>query len=234
MHSLLDEILPRVSKPARYTGGEYNAVLKDHGSVEVKIALAFPDVYDIGMSNLGLRILYHVMNKRSDTAAERVFTPWTDMEAEMRQHNLPLFALESRVPVKDFDIIGFSLGYELTYTNVLNMLDLAGIPTLAADRDDSYPLVIAGGCCAFNPEPMTDFIDAFVIGEGEEVVHEFIDAFKSHRSEGKQNLLHALAQIPGVYVPSLYEVSYNPDGTVNEIHPTSPDVPQTVTKRVMW
>jgi radical SAM family uncharacterized protein/radical SAM-linked protein len=231
-------------------GGEYNAVRKDHQSVEVKFALAFPDAYEIGMSNLGVRILYHTLNKRDDTVAERVFAPWTDMEAEMRQRKLPLFALESKTPVKDFDILGFSLGYELSFTNVLNMLDLADIPVRASERAEGHPLIIAGGCCVFNPEPMTDFIDAFVVGEGEEVVHEFIDAFKAHRDEGKERLLLALAQIPGVYVPSLYEVSYNTDGTVNAVRPSesgSADpscvsvvdvweggVPRTVTKRVMW
>lgn len=233
MYKLFDQILPRVTKPARYTGGEYNAVLKDHAGTEVKFALAFPDTYEIGMSNLGVRILYHILNKRSDTLAERVFAPWVDMESEMRQHGLPLSALESRTPVKDFDIIGFSLGYELSYTNVLNMLDLAGLPVLAAERGDDTPLVIAGGCCAFNPEPMTPFIDAFVIGEGEEVIHEFIDAFKAHRSEGKTSLLRELARIPGVYVPSLYEVTYNPDGTINEIRPTEEGVPPTITKRLV-
>ena len=234
MQDFLNDILPRVTKPARYTGGEYNAVLKDHQSVDVKFALAFPDAYEIGMSNLGVRILYHILNKREDTVAERVFAPWTDMEAEMRNCKLPLFGLESKTPVKDFDIIGFSLGYELSYTNVLNMLDLSGIPVLAADRDESHPLVIAGGCCTFNPEPMTDFIDAFVIGEGEEVIHEIVDTFKKHRGEGRERLLRALAHLEGVYVPSLYEVSYNADGTVNEVLPIDSDVPKTVTKRLMW
>ena len=209
----LDDILPKVTKPARYTGGEYNAVHKDHADVQVKFALAFPDTYEIGMSNLGIRILYHILNKRSDTVAERVFAPWTDMEAEMRAHEIPLYALESGTPIRDFDIIGFSLGYELTYTNVLNMLDLAGIPVLASERGEDDPLIIAGGCCTVNPEPMADFIDAFVIGEGEEVVHEIVDAFKAHlpaealakegRAEGKESLLGKLAEVPGVYVPSL-------------------------------
>ena len=199
----LDDILPRVAKPARYTGGEYNAVHKDHADVDVKFALAFPDTYEIGMSNLGIRILYHILNRRSDTVAERVFAPWTDMEAEMRDQAIPLFALESGLPVREFDIIGFSLGYELSYTNVLNMLDLAGITVVASERGDSDPLIIAGGCCTVNPEPMADFIDAFVIGEGEDVIHELIDAVKAHRSEGKAALLRSLSQIPGVYVPSL-------------------------------
>lgn len=232
-HSALDEVLPRVTKPARYTGGEYNAVHKDHACVDVRFALAFPDAYEIGMSNLGLRILYEILNRRDDTVAERVFAPWVDMEDEMRRAGLPLFALESGVPVRDFDILGFSLGYELTYTNVLNMLDLAGIPVLASERGDDDPLVIAGGCCAFNPEPMDDFIDAFVIGEGEEVVHEVVDAFKRRRADGRPALLRELAAIEGVYVPSLYDVSYNPDGTVKEIRPKSPGIRPTIKKRVI-
>jgi len=203
MHQVLDDILPCVTKPARYIGGEFNAVTKDHRDVDVRFALAFPDTYEIGMSNLGLRILYHILNRRSDTAAERVFAPWVDMEAEMRRHRLPLFALESRTPIKEFDIIGFSLGYELTYTNVVNMLDLSGIPVLARERGEDCPLVIAGGCCTFNPEPMADFVDAFVIGEGEDVVHEIVETFKQHRADGRVALLRRLAAVPGVYVPSL-------------------------------
>ena len=230
----MDEILPRVTKPARYTGGEFNAVLKDRADVDVRFALAFPDTYEIGMSNLGLRIIYHVLNRRSDTAAERVFAPWVDMEAEMRRHELPLFALESRTPVREFDIIGFSLGYELTYTNVLNMLDLAGVPVLASERGDDCPLVIAGGCCTFNPEPMADFMDAFVIGEGEEVIHEIIETFKRHRADGRDALLRKLAAIPGVYVPSLYDVSYDSDGTIKEFRPTEGGLPAVITKRLVW
>ena len=233
MYELLDDILPRVTKPARYTGGEFNAVIKDHSGVDVRFALAFPDIYEIGMSNLGLRILYHILNRRSDTAAERVFAPWVDMEEEMRRHGLPLFALESGRPVSEFDILGFSLGYELTYTNVLNMLDLGGIPVLAAERGEDCPLVIAGGCCAFNPEPMADFIDAFVVGEGEEVVHEIIEAFKQHRHDGREILLRRLASVQGVYVPGLYEVSYKADGAIREIRPKHDGVPPVVAKRLV-
>jgi radical SAM family uncharacterized protein len=234
MQELLDNILPCVLKPARYTGGEFGAVVKDHSSVEVTFALAFPDSYEIGMSNLGLRILYHVLNSRKDTAAERVFAPWTDMEEEMRNHNIPLYSLETRTPLKSFHILGFSLGYELSYTNVLNMLDLSGIPVLSSDRGDESPLVIAGGCCTMNPEPMADFIDAFVIGEGEDVVHQIVDAVKAHKGSGRSALLYALAGIPGVYVPSLYNVTCNPDGTVESILPKDERVPGTVTKRVVW
>lgn len=233
MHQVLDDILPCVTKPARYIGGEFNAVTKDHRDVDVRFALAFPDTYEIGMSNLGLRILYHILNRRSDTAAERVFAPWVDMEAEMRRHRLPLFALESRTPIKEFDIIGFSLGYELTYTNVVNMLDLSGIPVLARERGEDCPLVIAGGCCTFNPEPMADFVDAFVIGEGENVVREIVETFKQHRAAGRAALLRRLAAVPGVYVPSLYEVSYNSDGTVKRIQPQEDGVPAVVVKRLV-
>ena len=224
--------MPRVTKPAQYTGGEFNAVLKDPACVNIRFALAFPDIYEIGMSNLGLRILYHILNRRSDTYAERVFAPWVDMEAEMREHSLPLFSLETKTPVRDFDILGFSLGYELSYTNVLDMLDLSGIPILASERNDDHPLIIAGGCCTFNPEPLSDFIDAFVIGEGEEVVGEFIDAYLENRAKGRSNLLRALASVPGVYVPSLYRVAYNEDGTVQSVMPKE-GVPARVTKRII-
>src|SRR4030042_4631530 len=163
----LDRILYKVTKPARYTGGEWNSVVKDWGSAEIKVALSYSDLYDGGMSNRGLLIIFDVLNQQPDVLAERVFAPWVDMEAEMRREGVPLFSLESRRPVRDFDIVGFSLGYELTYTNVLNMLDLAGIPVLAAERGDSFPLVFAGGSCSLNPEPMAEFIDLFVVGEGE-------------------------------------------------------------------
>jgi radical SAM superfamily enzyme YgiQ (UPF0313 family) len=165
----LDSILYKVTKPSRYIGGEWNSVVKDWRASEIKIMLSYPDVYEVAMSNLGLLIIYDVLNRQPDVLAERVFAPWVDMEAEMRREGMPLFSLESRRPVKDFDILGFSLGYELTYTNVLNILDLSGIPVLASDRSDSLPLIIAGGSCAFNPEPMSEFIDLFVIGDGEEV-----------------------------------------------------------------
>ncbi|MDI6827167.1 MAG: TIGR03960 family B12-binding radical SAM protein, partial [Armatimonadota bacterium] len=202
MFELLDNILPRVAKPARYTGGEFNAITKDLSGVDVKFALAFPDVYEIGMSNLGLRIIYEILNRRGDTAAERVFAPWPDMESEMRRCGLPLFSLESHTPVAEFDIIGFSLSYELTYTNVLNMLDLAGVPIHSSDRNESHPLIIAGGCCVYNPEPMAEFVDAFVIGEGEEIIHEVVEVFKHNHSLGRKVLLEKLAEIPGIYVPA--------------------------------
>ncbi|MCK4362468.1 MAG: B12-binding domain-containing radical SAM protein, partial [Dehalococcoidia bacterium] len=174
----LDHILSRVTRPARYTGGEWNSITKDWDAIDVKMALAYPDIYEIGMSNLGLVILYDLVNREPKALVERVYAPWIDMEAEMRKATIPLFSLESRRPLKDFDIIGFSLGYELTYTNVLNMLDLAGIPVLAAQRDESYPLIIAGGSCALNAEPMAEFIDLFVLGEGEEVIVELLGTFR--------------------------------------------------------
>jgi radical SAM family uncharacterized protein len=233
MENILDEILPFVTKPARYTGGEYNAIVKDLPSDGIRVALAFPDIYEIGMSNLGLRILYHIINKRPDAMAERVFAPWVDMEAEMRRRNLPLFSLETHTPLSEFDIIGFSLGYELTYTNVLNMLDLAGIPVLSSQRGKDHPLVIAGGCCTVNPEPMTDFIDAFVVGEGEEVIHEIIDTYKQYKTESRELLLRRLAGIEGVYVPSLYQVFYNEDGTIARVEPIDESVPTAIRRRLV-
>ncbi|OGO08054.1 MAG: B12-binding domain-containing radical SAM protein [Chloroflexi bacterium RBG_13_57_8] len=218
---LTNEILHKVNRPARYTGGEWNSIVKAWDKTPIKIALAYPDTYEIGMSNMAVPILYDIINARPDALAERVYAPWTDMEAVMRENKIPLFSLESKRPLKDFDIIGFSLGYELGYTNVLNMLDLSGIPVLAAERDDSYPLIIAGGSCMLNPEPMTDFIDAFVIGDGEEVINELLDAYRGEIGRGKKALLRKLAAIPGVYVPSLYDVKYDANGLIKSI---SPDV----------
>jgi radical SAM family uncharacterized protein len=202
----LDCILPHVTRPARYTGGEWNSSKKDWDSADVRIVLAYPDAYEIGMSNMGIAILYDILNQRPDSLAERVFAPWTDMIAQLRQKGIPLFSLESRRPLSDFDIIGFSLGYELSYTNVLNMLALAQIPVLAAERSDGFPLVIAGGSCALNPEPMSRFIDLFVVGEGEEVVLELIDAFRKCRKDyrRKGDILRELAKIRGVYSPRLF------------------------------
>ena len=235
MH-ILDDILPNVAKPARYTGGEWNSITKDWDSVDVRMVLAYPDLYEIGMSNLGLAILYDLLNDRPDIIAERAYAPWLDMEAEMRKAGIPLFSLESKRPLKDFDIIGFSLGYELTYTNVLNMLDLAGIPTHAARRDESHPLIIAGGSCALNAEPVAEFIDLFVLGEGEEVILELVESFRRCKAEGthdKQELLWELSRIQGIYVPGLYNVSYNDDGTVSDIKPDSQNASSNVTRRIL-
>ena len=179
----LDDILYEVSKPARYSGGEWNSIVKDWQTTPIRIALAFPDVYEVGMSNLALPILYKILNYQPDVLAERAYAPWVDMEALLRQHNIPLFSLETKHPLKDFDIIGFSLGYELTYTNVLNMLDLAKIPLFSHQRNNSYPLIIAGGSCVLNPEPMADFIDLFVIGEAEEAILKLLDVFRAYKEQ---------------------------------------------------
>ena len=199
------ELLLSVTKPARYIGGEIGAVKKDLSRMEVKVCLCFPDIYEIGMSHLGLRILYDLINKQGDCAAERVFNPWSDMEEKLRNNHMPLFSLESGSPVKDFDILGFSLQYELSYTNVLSILSLSEIPLKSSERDDRHPLVIAGGVCCLNPEPMAEFIDAFVIGEAEEVILEIIEVYKNskNRKEDRKVLLKALSALRGVYVPSL-------------------------------
>ena len=234
MDRTMEIILSRVQKPARYTGGEYNAVVKDRRHVDTRVALCFPDTYEIGMSKLGIRILYGVMNEMPGVWCERVFAPWSDMEEEMRREGLPLYGLESGDPIEDFDIIGFSLGYEMAYSNVLNMLELAGLPLRSEDRDEEAPLVIAGGTCAYNPEPLAPFIDIFSLGEGEEVTVELINLFRRGRQEGwsRQELLLAAAQIPGLYVPSLYEVTYRPDGTVEAVTPQE-GAPELVTKRIV-
>jgi radical SAM family uncharacterized protein len=230
---LTNEILHQVNRPARYTGGEWNSIVKDWDKTPIRIALAYPDAYEIGMSNMAVPILYDILNRQPDTLAERVYTPWVDMEALMRQRGIPLFSLESKRPLKDFDIIGFSLGYELSYTNVLNMLDLAGIPVLAADRTDAHPLVIAGGSCCINPEPMSDFIDAFVIGDGEEVLLQFLDAYREGKGGAKKQLLKRLAAIPGVYIPSLYKVEYQADGLIKSVTPTVPEASPRIQKRIV-
>ncbi|MFC1951378.1 TIGR03960 family B12-binding radical SAM protein [Chloroflexota bacterium] len=233
---MTEDILHKVSKPARYSGGEWNSVAKDWSATEVKVALAYPDIYEIGMSNLGLAILYDILNERSDVLAERVYAPWVDMEAEMCRSSIPLFSLETRHSIKDFDIVGFSLAHELTYTNVLNMLDLAHIPVIASDRDESHPLVIAGGVCSLNPEPMADFIDAFVMGDGEETVIELIefvlDAKRSGAVLNRTDMLMKMAQIPGLYVPSLYKDGYKDDRTPDLLEPVSDGAPTTIKRRI--
>lgn len=213
--------LGKVEKPARYTGGEWNSVRKDPLSVDVRFALAFPDVYEVGASHLGSHILYSILNAREDTACERVYAPWFDMEELLRRKGWPLYTLESYTPLSSFDIVGFSLQYELTYTNVLAMLDLGGIPLRSADRRASDPLVIAGGPCAMAPEPLSAFIDAFALGDGEELVGDIVDVYKSWRKSGqpRERLLSMLAEVQGVYVPSRYQVEYKPDGTIAAITP---------------
>jgi len=245
---LLDRILPTVSKPARYTGGEWNSVVKDWSNVDARIALVFPDVYDLGMSNLGLMLLYDIVNQQPDLLAERVFAPWTDMEAAMREAGLPLFSLETRHPLTAFDIIGFSLPYEQLCTNLLNLLDLAGMPVRAADRDvrgptrpsssqaqssdQRWPLVIAGGSGCTNPEPMADFLDLAFIGEGEEAILEIAHAYAEVRHLSRKQQLRRLAQIEGVYVPRFYDVHYHDDGTVAEVTPLVPEARFPVVKRI--
>ncbi len=231
-----NKILQQVTKPARYTGGEWNSVLKNWDSTAIRIVLSYPDVYEIGMSNMALPILYDLLNSQTDVLAERVFAPWVDMAATLRRNKIPLFSLESRHPLGDFDIIGFSLGYELTYTNVLEILDLSGIPVLSAERDDSQPLIIAGGTCCLNPEPMADFIDLFVIGDGEEVALELLDTWRGWKRQGmnsKAQLLRQMATIPGVYVPSFYQVEYEADGTLKSIAPTVAGAKTSIQRRIV-
>ena len=234
MNRTLEHILPKVQKPARYTGGEYNAVVKDKKSVAIRYALCFPDTYEIGMSNLGCRILYGVMNEEKDIWCERCYAPWGDMEEEMRREGLLLYGLESGDPIADFDIIGFSLGYEMAYTNVLNMLDLAGLPIRSAERKELTPLVVAGGTCCYNPEPLSPFVDLFVLGEGEEVTLEYIRLYQQAKQEGwsKEEFLLEAAKIPGIYVPTLYDVTYHEDGRVAAVTPKD-GAPATVTKRII-
>ena len=229
-----EKLLLSVQKPGRYSGGEINSVMKDREKVDVRFAFCFPDTYEIGMSHLGMKILYSQFNEREDIWCERVFAPWIDFEEVMRQNNIPLFALESRDPIKDFDFIGFTLQYEMAYTNVLNMLDLAGLPLKSRERKDLSPLVVAGGPCVCNPEPLADFIDLFFIGEGEEVDLEVIDLYKEYKKKGasKEEFLRAAAKIEGVYVPSLYRDEYNADGTLKSLTPEE-GVPATVKKRII-
>ncbi len=235
-NSKLNELLLTVQKPGRYVGGEWNAVRKDWTGDKVKVCLAFPDVYEVGMSYLGTKILYGILNEREDCLCERVFSPWTDFEAVLRNNSLSLFSLESRQPLKEFDIIGFSFAYELTYTNILNILDLGGIPLRTAERTGADPLIIAGGPSCFNPEPMAEFIDAFVIGDGEEAVGEIVEAYTSignsrQSADTRKRLLRELAKIDGVYVPSLYNAEYNPDGTFRSFSPVEDGVPPRIHKR---
>lgn len=230
----LEQILPQVQKPGRYVGGEYNQINKDWEAVPIRVALAFPDIYDIGLPNLGLAIFYQQLNARPDVLAERVYCPWVDLEALMRRDQIPLFALESQHPVADFDILAFTLPYETLYTNALNLLDLAGIPLRGIDRTAKQPLVIAGGHSCYNPEPMADFIDAFVIGEGEEAIEDVVNTYQRWKNSGKERgeLLLALASVPGVYVPSLYQPQYQTDGTLQCIEPMQSGVPKEITKRI--
>lgn len=234
MDKRLERILPRVQKPARYTGGEYNQIMKDKADVDLRVAFCFPDTYEIGMSNIGMRILYSVMNNMPGVWCERVFAPWGDMKAEMKQAGIPLYALESGDPVSEFDVVAFSIGYEMAYTTVLDMLDMAGIPLHSAERTDLTPLVIAGGTSCVNPGPMSDFLDLMILGEGEEVDPEVLELYRKARNEGwsKHRFLVAASHIEGVFVPSLYEETYNPDGTLAAFTPLD-GAPERVRKRII-
>jgi len=229
-----DRILYQVTRPARYTGGEWNGVSKDWEKTALKFALAYPDVYEVGMSNMALPILYEILNSQPDVLAERVFAPWVDMEAALREAGIPLLSLESKRPLQDFDVIGFSLDYELTYTNVLNILDLGQIPVLAKERTDTHPIVIAGGSCCLNPEPMAEFIDLFVIGDGEEALVELLDIFREWKQNkaSRKELLKQAAAIPGVYVPAFYKSEYGPDGMFKGITPTEPEAKPVIQRRI--
>lgn len=228
----LDELLPSVGKPARYTGGEWNSVVKDWEKTPIRIALAFPDTYEIGMSNLAIPILYKILNDMPDVLCERVYAPWTDMEEAMRSRGIPLFSLETRHALADFDIIGFSLDYELGYTTMLNMLDLAGLPVLSARRDGGHPLIIAGGSCALNPEPPSAFIDLFTVGEGEEILPALIKAFRSHGKD-REVFLRKAATLPGIYVPCFYSTTYNEDGSLAGLTPTMPEAKKKIKRQVL-
>lgn len=234
MQPQLERILRKVQKPAKYLGGEPGSVLKDKSRVNLRFAFCFPDTYEVGMSHLGMKILYSLLNSVEDIWCERVFAPWVDMEQLMREADIPLYALESLDPLDQFDVVGFTLQYELSFTNVLNMLDLGRIPLHTAERDSRHPLVVAGGPCACNPEPLADFIDLFMLGDGEEVMLELMDVVREGKKSGmdRKTLLRRCAQIPGVYVPSLYEVHYHQDGTVSEILPKD-GAPATVSKRIV-
>ncbi len=231
----LSKILKEVQKPARYVGTEYNSVHKDLSKVYLRFAFCFPDVYEVGMSHLGIKILYHLLNSVPDIYCERVFAPWLDMEEKMRENKIPLFSLETRTPVADFDVVGFTLQYEMSYTNIVNMLDMAGIPPLACDRGEDMPFVYAGGPCAYNPEPLADMMDFFMIGESEEQILEVMDAYRSWKQSGapKDAFLESLLSIRGIYVPKFYDVSYNEDGTLKEMVPNHPKAPVRVKKQIV-
>ena len=232
--ALSDEILLQVDKAARYIGGEVNSVMKNKNT-PIRFAMCFPDVYEIGMSNLGMMILYDLFNSREDTWCERVYSPWTDLDKIMRQENIPLFALESQDPIRDFDFLGITLGYEMCYTNVLQILDLGKIPMLARDRDDSFPLVIGGGACAYNPEPLAPFFDLFYIGEGETSYHALMDAYRSNKEAGgsREDFLLKAVNIPGIYVPAFYDVTYKEDGTIASFTPNRDGVPSVIQKQAV-
>ena len=234
MVRITDDILYRVEKPSRYVGGELNEVIKDPKEVDIRFGFCFPDVYEVGMSHLGSRILYNVLNQRKDTYCERVYAPWPDMEKLMRENNIPLYALETKDPINEFNFLAFTLQYEMSYTNILNMLNMGGIPLRASERTEKDPLVIAGGPCAYNPEPLYDIVDIFQLGEGEEGLNDLLDLYQKHKDNfNKEAYLREASHIPSVYIPSLYDVTYNEDGTIKEFIPKYDDVPKKVKKRII-
>ena len=233
--ALSDEILMKIDKPARYIGNELNSVVKEKDAVDIRFVMCFPDVYEIGMSHLGIQILYDMLNKREDVWCERVYSPWPDLHAILKEKKIPLFSLESQQPVKDADFLGITIQYEMCYTNILQILDLSQIPIEAADRTKNDPIVIGGGPCTYNPEPIAEFFDLFYMGEGEISYDALLDLYKKMKQEGasRKEFLHEAAKIPGIYVPSLYEVSYKEDGTIAGFEPVYEDVPRTVTKQIV-
>ncbi len=235
MDKKIDKILKKVQKATHYTGGELNSVVKDPSKVDIRYAFAFPDVYEVGMSHLGIKILYNVLNKREDTYCERVFAPWIDMEAEMRKEGVALFTNETQTEVKNFDFLGITLQYEMCYTNVLNMLELSNIPLRSCERTEDDPFVNGGGPCAYNAEPLADIFDFFTMGEGEEVINELMDAFKEWKKSGKprKEYLKRIAQIEGIYVPSFYDVKYNDDGTIKSMTPNCAQAKPKIKKRII-
>lgn len=232
--ALSDEILMKVEKPARYIGNELNSIIKDKDSVDIRVAMCFPDVYEIGMSHLGIQILYDMFNKREDTWCERVYSPWSDLHQIMKEENIPLFGLESQEPIKDFDFLGITIQYEMCYTNILQILDLAQIPLLAKDRTEEHPIVMGGGPCTYNPEPIAEFFDFFYIGEGETQYDAILDMYKEMKKNGasRADILHAIAKIEGMYVPALYDVTYKEDGTIDQFIPKYDDIPATIKRQV--
>lgn len=233
--ALSDEILLKVEKPARYIGNEVNSVIKDKNEVDIRFCMCFPDVYEIGMSHLGIQIIYDMLNRFEDTWCERVYSPWVDLDKIMREQDIPLFALESQEPVKDFDFLGITIQYEMCYTNILQILDLSNIPLLAKDRGEDIPIVIGGGPCTYNPEPIADFFDIFYIGEGETQYRRLLDVYKENKKNGgsREDFLYQAAQIPGMYVPRFYETTYKEDGTIASFTPTREGVPATILKEMV-
>ena len=233
--ALSDEILLSIDKPARYIGGEVNSVMKDPSQVDIRFAMCFPDVYEISMSHLGIQILYDMFNRREDVWCERVFSPWVDLDRVMREKKIPLFALESQDPVKEFDFLGITLQYEMSYTNILQVLDLSGIPLHACDRTEEDPIVIGGGPCAYNPEPLADFFDVFYIGEGETLYDRIFDLYKENKANGgsRREFLEKVAELPGMYVPAFYEVAYHEDGTIASFAPVNPHAKAVITKELV-